>query len=145
MLFRSKKLGNRKTIGFLYLILIGIISYLAYGIYVNIKTSASVWLTLMNILLIILTVLIGYLTHTKFKDKALDVVISTIAGSLTNTVGVLFMVYLLYAEKFVEAIGGSVSTTRKVIFGIGVANGIPEAIIAIIIVTSVVVGLKNRR
>ena len=77
-----KKLGNRKTIGFLYLILIGIISYLAYGIYVNIKTSASVWLTLMNILLIILTVLIGYLTHTKFKDKALDVVISTIAGSL---------------------------------------------------------------
>lgn len=139
-----RKLGNKKTIGLLYLIFIGIIGYLSYGIYANIQRSGSIWLTLMNILLIVLTVLIGYLTHTKFKDKALDVVISTIVGSFTNTLGVLFMIYLLYAEKFVEKIGGDVTTTRKVIFGIGVTNGIPEAIIAIIIVTSVVVGLKKR-
>lgn len=139
-----RKLGNKKTIGLLYVIFIGIIGYLAYGIYGNIQATGSIWLTLMNILLIILTVIIGYFTYTKFKDKALDVIVSTIIGSLTNTVGVLFMIYLLYAEKFVEGIGGNVSTARKVIFGIGVTNGIPEAIIAIIIVTSVVVGLKNR-
>ena len=139
-----RKLGNKKTIGLLYVIFIGIIGYLAYGIYGNIQATGSIWLTLMNILLIILTVIIGYFTHTKFKDKALDVIVSTIIGSLTNTVGVLFMIYLLYAEKFVEGIGGNVATARKVIFGIGVTNGIPEAIIAIIIVTSVVVGLKNR-
>ena len=139
-----RKLGNKKTIGLLYLILAGIVAYLVHAIYEGIKWSENIWLILMNVLLIALTVLIGYFTHTKFKDKALDVIVSTIVGSLTNTVGVLFMIYLLYAEKFVEAIGGSVETARKVIFGIGVANGVPETIIAIIIVTSVVVGLKNR-
>lgn len=139
-----RKLGNKKTIGLLYVIFIGIIGYLSYGIYENIKGTGSIWLTLMNIFLILLTALLGYLTYTKFKDKALDVILSTIVGSFTNTVGVLFMIYLLYAERFVEKIGGDVSTARKVIFGIGVTNGIPEAIIAIIIVTSVVVGLKKR-
>lgn len=139
-----RKLGNKKTVGLLYLIFIGIIGYLTYGVYGSIKDSGSIWLILMNILLIVLTVILAYFTHTKFKDKALDVIISTIVGSLTNTLGVLFMIYLLYAEKFVEAIGGNVATARKVIFGIGVTNGIPEAIIAIIIVTSVVVGLKKR-
>lgn len=139
-----KRLGNKKTIGLLYFIFAGIIVYLSHGIYENIQASTSIWLILMYVFLIILTVLIGYFTHTKFRDKALDVIISTIIGSLTNTVGVLFMIYLLYAEKFVETIGGNVATARKVIFGIGVTNGIPEAIIAIIIVTSVVVGLKNR-
>lgn len=139
-----RKLGNKKTVGLLYLIFIGIIGYLSYGVYGSIKDSGSIWLILMNILLIVLTVILAYFTHTKFKDKALDVIISTIVGSLTNTLGVLFMIYLLYAEKFVEAIGGNVATARKVIFGIGVTNGIPEAIIAIIIVTSVVVGLKKR-
>lgn len=139
-----RKLGNRKTIGLFYVIIIGIISYLSYITYSNIILQESVWLILLNIILIILTLAIAYLTHTKFKDKALDVIVATIFGSLTNTLGVLFMIYILYAERFVEGMGGNVSTARKVIFGIGITNGIPEAIIAIIIVTSVVVGLKNR-
>lgn len=139
-----KKLGNKRTVGLMFLILTGIVSYLFYGIYENIQASGSIWLSVMNGFLVLLTILIGYFAYAKFRHKALDVIAATTIGSLTNTVGVLVMIYLLYGEKFVEAIGGNVGTARKVIFGIGVANGIPEAIIAIIIVTSVVVGLKNR-
>lgn len=140
-----KRLGNKKTIGLLYLIWAGIIGYLSYGIYGGIKNSQSMWLILMNISLIILTLAMVYFTHIKFKDKALDIIISTAVGTLTNTVGVLSMIYLLFGERFVEAIGGDITIARKIIFGIGVTNGLPETIIAIIIVTSVVGALKNTR
>ncbi|NLK43375.1 MAG: ECF transporter S component [Tissierellia bacterium] len=142
-----KNLGKKGTLGLLYLVWIGIISYLLYGIYTNVVNfpRTELWIILMNIILLILTLTLAYLTHKKFKEKALDVMISSALGTLTNTVGVLSMIYLLYAERFVEALGGDITTARKVIFGIGVANGIPETIIAIIIVTSVVGALKNRR
>lgn len=139
-----RSLGKKKTMAILYLMWIGIIGYLSYGIYKNITNSQSIWLTLMNIVLIILTLIIAYFTQIKFKDKALDVVLASAIGTLTNTLGVLSMIYLFYAERFVEAIGGDVSTARKIIFGIGVTNGIPETIIAIIIVTSVVGALNSK-
>jgi uncharacterized membrane protein len=70
-------------------------------------------------------------------------IVPSIVGTLTNTVGVLTTIYLLYAERFVEALEQNADTARKVIVGIGVANGIPETIIAIIIVSSVVNALKR--
>lgn len=138
-------LGKNKIMAILYLIFTGIIGYLSYGIYINIKTLQSIWSIIINIFLIILTLIIAYFVQTKFKNKALEIIMASAIGTMTNTIGVLSMIYLLYAERFVEAIGGEVSTARKIIFGIGVTNGIPEAIIAIIIVTSVVGSLKNKR
>ncbi|MGJ0845758.1 ECF transporter S component [Tissierella praeacuta] len=140
-----KDLGKNKIMAILYLIFTGIIGYLSYGIYINIKTLQSIWSIIINIFLIILTLIIAYFVQTKFKNKALEIIMASAIGTMTNTIGVLSMIYLLYAERFVEAIGGDVSTARKIIFGIGVTNGIPEAIIAIIIVTSVVGSLKNKR
>ncbi len=139
-----RNLGKNKTMAVLYLLWIGMIGYLSYGIFKNIRDSESIWLTIMNIVLITLTLIIAYFTHVKFKDKALDVVIASAIGTLTNTMGVLSMIYLFYAERFVAAIGGDITTARKIIFGIGVTNGIPETIIAIIIVTSVVGALKSK-
>lgn len=136
------RMGKRNTKRALYLIWAGIIGYLAYGIYVNIIDFASIWLILMNLGLIILTSIMFYFTIN--KSKAFDIVLAAALGTLTNTIGVLSLVYLIYAEKFVSALGADVSTARKVIVGIGIANGIPEAIIGVIIVTSVVGALKNR-
>ena len=75
----------------------------------------------------------------------MDVIIATIVGTLTNTVGVLFMIYLIFGERFVASIGGDPSLARKIILGIGVTNGIPEAIIGIIITSSVVGALHEKR
>jgi uncharacterized membrane protein len=98
----------------------------------------------MNIALIVLTAVIAYITNKKFHDKALDIVIATVVGTLTNTGLVLSLIYLIYAESFVKAIGQSPELARKIILGIGIANGIPETIIAILIVTSVVGALRRR-
>lgn len=140
-----RKIGNKRTMGILYVIFISIIVYLSFGIYKNFISSGSVWATVINAVLILLSLGVLYFIHHRFKGKALDIIIATIVGTLTNTLGVLTMIYLLYAERFVEAIGGDIAVARKVIVGIGITNGIPEAIIAIIIVTSVVSELKSKR
>lgn len=139
-----RKLGNKKSIALLYLIFTAIISYLLYGIYKNIISSGDIWITAMNMVLILLSSFILYFINLSLREKALDIIISSIAGTLTNTLGVLSMIYFLYAERFVKAIGGDVNASRKIIVGIGITNGLPETIIAIIIVTAVVSKLKNK-
>ena len=136
-------LGNKKTIGILNVLWIAIISYLSYGVYRNVVDSQSVWMIVMNVALIILTAAIAFVANKKLRNKALDIVISTIVGTLTNTGLVLGLIYLIYAESFVRSLGQDPGLARKIIFGIGIANGIPETIIAILIVTSVVGALKR--
>lgn len=140
-----KNLGNRRTLWLLNIIWIVIAGYLLNGLYGNIKDSKGVLMIAMNVLLIAATVVMAYLTNRKLRDKALDIILATIVGTMTNTGLVLGMIYLIYAESFVKALGQSVEVARKVIVGIGIANGIPETIIAILIVTSVVSALENRR
>ena len=140
-----KKLGNKKTLTLLYLLWIGIIIYLGIGIFSNIKNSDSVYILLMNIGLMVLTLIAFYITAVRYKHSSLDVILSTIAGTITNTGLVLTMIYLFYGTMFVEKLGLDPNLASKIIFGIGVTNGIPEGIIAIIIVSSVVNALKGRR
>ncbi|OLS02999.1 ECF transporter S component [Tissierella creatinophila] len=134
-----KKMGLKNTRNILYLLWTSIIIYLSYGIYNALAShSYNIWMILINIVLIIIILLIIYFTRKGLKTKSLDIIISAIVGSLTNTVGVLFLIYILFAERFVLALGLNAANTRKAIIGVGITNGIPEAIIAIIIVTTVV-------
>lgn len=137
-------IGNKKTLWLLNVIWIVIAGYLGYGIYSNLKGAESAWKLVMNIVLLVLTFAMAYITNRKFRNKALDLMIASIAGTLTNTGLVLGMVYLFYAESFVKAIGLDTALAAKMIFGIGITNGIPEIIIAIIIVTSVASALQKR-
>ena len=139
-----RRIGNKKIKWLLYLLWIGIIGYLSYGVYGNIINSDSIWLLIMNVGLLALTIGIAYFTIFRLKNASLELIIPSIVGTLTNTVGVLTIVYFLYGEKFVENLGQDPSFARKIIAGIGIANGIPETIIAIIIVTSVIGALKGR-
>ncbi len=139
-----KNLGSKKTLVLLNVIWALVTGYLVYGIYSNIRSSQSVWLIVMNIALIILTGVMAYLTNWKSMGKALDVVVATIIGTLTNTGLVLTMMYLLYAQEFEKALGLNSGLAGKTIFGIGVANGIPEIIIAVLFVTSVVSALRKQ-
>ncbi|MCF6464574.1 ECF transporter S component [Clostridium sp. Cult2] len=140
-----KDLGTRKSIWILNIIWGIMLIYLTYGLYTNIKDFTNPWTPLANILLIVLTIGIGIYTNKNMKDKAVDIIISTTLGTLTNTVGVLSAIYFIFGEQFVEKLGQSAEMARKVIFGIGVANGIPEIIIAIIVVTNVVAALSRKK
>lgn len=133
-----KRLGDKNTKLLLYLIWISIFIYLAYGIYENIVKFQGITPILVNSFFLVLSLIFAYFTSTRIRDKSLDLVIATITGTLTNTVGVLLMIYLLYGERFVLSQGLNPLHARKIILGIAFTNGIPEAIIAIIVVVSVV-------
>jgi len=137
------RLGNSKMLVLLNIIWLAIAGYLAYGIYNTAVNGGSGWLIAVNVLLIILTLIIAFFTNRKKLSKPLDLVVASVAGTMTNTVLVLGMIYLLYAESFVEAMGLDAGLAGKIIFGIGVTNGIPESIIAVLIVTAVVSTVKK--
>ncbi|NLM06480.1 MAG: ECF transporter S component [Tissierellia bacterium] len=139
-----RSLGNKKTSIILNIIWGLIIVYLGYGIYTIINNKPDdLQGIIINIVLLILTGLMTYLTNKK-KEAPLDVAIAAIVGTLTNTIFVLGTIFLLYAERFVTAIGGDVSTAGKVIAGIGLVNGIPETIVAVLVATSVVTAIRKR-
>ncbi len=137
------KVSKKNTMGLLVLIWLGIVGYLIYGIYTNIVAKAGLLMVGMNVGLLALTSLLFYMLIKKSKGRGLDIILSAGIGTLTNTVGVLSMIYIFFGEKFVSALGADINLTRKIIVGIGISNGIPEAIIAIIVVTSVVGALKK--
>ncbi|NLW41341.1 MAG: ECF transporter S component [Tissierellia bacterium] len=141
----SKEIGGKKSLWLLNIIWLFLFAYLSYGLYISIVEFTSIWSILINILLMALTLVIGIYSHKNLKDKAIDIILSTALGTLTNTVGVLSAIYYLYGEQFVEKLGQDIQMARKVIVGIGIANGIPEIIIAIIVVTNVIAALNRRR
>ena len=64
-------------------------------------------------------------------------------GTLTNTVGVLLTIYLRYGAEYADKIGIAPETVGGFILGIGITHGIPEIIVAVIIVTAVLQGLQR--
>ena len=144
-----KKLGRKTSIAILLGVWFFTLVFLIRSFYTQLgqytqDTSISVWSLIFGGLLIVATISIGYFSYKKFKDQAVEIVLSAALGTLTNTIGVLGMIYLFYGTWFVEKIGGDTATIGKVIMGIGVANGIPEVIVAMLIVTSVVMALKRQ-
>ena len=95
-------------------------------------------------------VLIGFTSYYVYKlsftkNDSLKIGLATVVGSLTNTFGVLTMIYVLYAAKFAISIGKDPSIAAKTIYGIAVINGVPEAIIATIITIPVILSIKKMK
>lgn len=138
-----KKMGQKASRMTLYTIWVATLVYLVQASVKSLNSDISMWIKLFNILLIILTIFVGYYSHKKLKGNAVELVVSAAAGTLTNTVGVLSGMYFIYGEEYALKLGLDPATAGKVILGIGITNGIPEIIIAMIIVTSVVASLKK--
>ena len=93
-------------------------------------------------------VLIGLTSYYVYKlnfikKDSIKIGLATVIGSLTNTFGVLTMIYILYAAKFATSKGIDPSIAAKTIYGIAVINGVPEAIIATIITIPVILSIKK--
>ncbi|WP_041643946.1 ECF transporter S component [Mahella australiensis] len=69
--------------------------------------------------------------------------IAAAAGTITNTVGVLGMIYIIYAARVAKAMGISEAAAGGAIAAIGLTNGIPEIIIAVIITIAVVSAVRR--
>ena len=133
---------NSKTIARLIWILISLA--LVYLLYKDIKIGASP--LNITIVIILLAISIGLFVYSR-KSSNLDfpVAIGAFAGSMTNTILVLGGIYLIYAEKYVEALNIPLENAKSAILGVSVTSGIPEAIFSMIITTAVVKAVKRTR
>ncbi len=96
-------------------------------------------------------ILIGIAAHYAYsginkltKKKSLAIITSALAGTLTNTIGVLGMIYILYARQYVDAIIGSSDTPVVVknlfafIFGGIALNVVLEILLAALVCSPIV-------
>ena len=95
-----------------------------------------------NSVLLVAVLALAYITLIRFKGKPIELVASAALGSLTNTVLVLLGFYLFYAANLVQLLGVDSAQVGRAVMAIGVTNGIPEIIIAIVLTTAVVMGVS---
>lgn len=130
--------------------LIGLIFGL-FSIIQNIMAPAILSFALINPLVsIVPRVLIALTTYFTYKymigNKTIKIGVAAAVGTITNTVGVLTMIYILYAARYAEQVlHKPKELVAKAIYGIAVMNGIPEIIAAVIITIPIVLALKKIR
>lgn len=97
-------------------------------------------------------VLIGILAYYSYrlaikvtKNVSVSGLVAGAIGAITNTIGVLGMLYVLYGERYAKALGESASAAKKLIFTIAATNGIPEAVGGALVVSAVAVILKKSK
>lgn len=121
-----------------------ILLLLAYLLYKNISSGASK----VNIILVIILIIIclGLFYYSiKNSTKDFPVAVGAFVGSMTNTILVLGGIYLIYAQKYVEALNIPLENAKSAILGVSITSGIPEAFLSVIIATGVVKAVSKSR
>ena len=77
------------------------------------------------------------------KSKALRIAVSAVVGTLTNTVGVLGMIYLLYAAEYAQANGIEVSQAAAAILGVALTNAPAEMIVSVALSIPIVLAVRK--
>lgn len=138
---KDKKNSNIRNVSLgLWLVLTGFLFYLVYS---NIVNKASSLQIVLSIVFAIIALIMLYLTF-KNKNSNLSVAITSFVGTMTNTLLVMGFIYLFYAEKYVTSLGISTDLARSTIFGAIITNGLPEAIMSIVIVSAIVKAYKKK-
>ena len=117
---------------------------LAYLLYKNISSGASK----VNIILVIILIIIclGLFYYSiKNSTKDFPVAVGAFVGSMTNTILVLGGIYLIYAQKYVEALNIPLENAKSAILGVSITSGIPEAFLSVIIATGVIKAVSKTR
>lgn len=122
-----------------------------FSMYQNILTPTVLQFAFLNPLVAIVPrVLIGVTSYYAYrfmlgKSEILKVGIGAAIGSLTNTFGVLTMIFVLYAQKYAEVRNIDPKSVAWAIYSIAATNGIAEAFVAVIITVPLVIAVKKIR
>ncbi len=120
-----------------------------FSIFQNLTAPTVLSFALLNPLVSVLPrMLIGVVAYYTYripviKNKVVKIGVSAAAGSVTNTVGVLTAIYLIYAAQYAQTKGIAVSMAAKVIYGLALTNGVPEAVVAVVITIPAVLAVKK--
>lgn len=82
--------------------------------------------------------------HAKGK-KTLARVVSTVVGCLFHTTAYLTTLYLLFGKAYMEAIGQDPGLAGKFLATVGFTNGIPEMILAVVLVIPITQVIQWRK
>lgn len=82
------------------------------------------------------------------KKRSVSIAVAGFVGSMVNTVLVMGMAYLFFAQEYAEAAKVNITAVKAAIMAVVIGNGIPEAIVAGLISTAVCsalfVAFRNR-
>ena len=93
-------------------------------------------------------ILVGVVPYYVYKlihkeSETIALLVSGIAGSLTNTLLVMNMIYLFFGKSYAMAKKSSFDGFYKAILAVIGTNGVPEAIVAAILVCAITKALKK--
>lgn len=110
-------------------------------------TSFIFWNPIIAIIPRVLVGIVAYYVYralySKIKKESISIAIASLLASFTNTAGVLSLAYLFYLEKYSAALGINPDTAAVAIAGIGITNGIPEAIVSSVICVPVIIAISK--
>lgn len=132
--------------------IVGAMIGLIFGVFSmiqSITTPTPVSFIFMNPLVsVVPRILIGIVSYYAYKAirggfSPIKIGVGAALGSLTNTIGVLGMMFLIYLEPYAKTLNLSIPTAKKGIILIGVTNGLPEAILSVLITIPVVLAINK--
>lgn len=140
---------NIKLTAFISGLILGILGFFATSeiaklLKVNNDTSHVIG-SVIGIILFIAVIIIFNKVTNKNKPAILSIGLASIVGTLTNTIGVLGLIYIIYLDKYAQALKISSEAAGSVILGVGITNGIPEAFISALITVPVILAVKKIR
>ncbi len=87
----------------------------------------------------------GLTLLTRDKARSVSIGLAAAAGTITNTIGVLGMIYVLYAKQFLEAIGLQSISPALAIFGLAMPNFPLELAAAVLLSIPVALAVKRMK
>ena len=93
---------------------------------------------------ILIGVVAGYV-YRALKNRNYGVAVSAVAGSLTNTIGVLGLAYVFYLSRYAAGLGISEAAATTFILSFVGTNGVPEAIISALITVPVIAAYRKTK
>jgi len=137
-----KKMKKPLSVTLLTLMLFAIAYYLLNQSISNFQ-SGNIFYAIFNVFLLLVVFGAEIYTILNYESKNFAVALSAALATLTNTVLVLTMIGVFYGGEWVAKLGVEPSMARDFLVGIGIANGIPETVAAVIIGSVVVEALMK--
>ena len=139
-----KNKNNDKLRSFMNVFWSVIVLVLTYVSYKAFKTDVDTVNKVFSIVFLLIACTMLYLS-VKNKKANFAIAVSSFMGTLTNSGLVLSLIYIIYAQRYAEAIGISPNLAKNAIFSAFITNAIPEAMVAILIASAVVSSFSKRR
>lgn len=112
-------------------------------------TSFIFWNPIIAIVPRVLIGIVSYYAYSllkkKIKNESINVGISAVLGTLTNTIGVMGLTYLIYLGRYADALGITKEAATAGILTVIGLNGSIEAIVSAVISIAVVLTLFKIR